>query len=165
LTNIDSEFYCYSNELHSHLPFDRLWFELLCAQYTLRTKIINWPFARYVTPAMLVVYTQAKISHLVASLPTSRQQVVFALLVPSCQQVWNKLLTVVTILLILSDMLQGCSHKTTSTQSWYITILLQSCVVNIVAFLLGNDCIRLHLSVLEQPCNKSNNAMKLVKEF
>jgi hypothetical protein len=44
-------------------------------------------------------------SHLVASLPTSRQQVVFALLVPSCQQVWNKLLTVVTTLLVLSDLL------------------------------------------------------------
>ena len=38
--------------------------------------------------------TRVKISHLVASLPTSRQQVVFALLVPSCQQVWNKLLTI-----------------------------------------------------------------------
>jgi hypothetical protein len=38
-------------------------------------------------------YTR-KISHLVACLPpTSRQQVVFALLVPSCQRVWNKLLT------------------------------------------------------------------------
>jgi hypothetical protein len=32
--------------------------------------------------------------HLVASLPTGRQQVVCALLVvPSCQQVWNKLVT------------------------------------------------------------------------
>ncbi len=38
--------------------------------------------------------THAKISQLVASLPTSRQQVVFALLVPSCQQVCNKLLTI-----------------------------------------------------------------------
>jgi hypothetical protein len=38
--------------------------------------------------------THAIISHLVASLPTSRQQVVFALLVTSCQQVWNKLLTI-----------------------------------------------------------------------
>jgi acylaminoacyl-peptidase len=36
-------------------------------------------------------YTR-KISRLIASLPTSRQQVVFALLVPSCQQVWNNLL-------------------------------------------------------------------------
>jgi hypothetical protein len=40
-----------------------------------------------------VKLTHAKISHLVASLPTSRQQVVFAMLVPSCQRVWNKLLT------------------------------------------------------------------------
>ena len=39
------------------------------------------------------VYTRVKISNLVASLPTSRQQVVFTLLVPSCQQVSNKLLT------------------------------------------------------------------------
>ena len=34
--------------------------------------------------------------HLVASVPTSRQQVVFALLVQSCQQVSTTLLTVVT---------------------------------------------------------------------
>ena len=33
------------------------------------------------------------ISHLVTRLSTSRQQAVFALLVTSCQQVWNKLLT------------------------------------------------------------------------
>jgi hypothetical protein len=37
--------------------------------------------------------THVKISHLVTSLPTSRQQDVFALLVTSCQQVWNNLLT------------------------------------------------------------------------
>jgi hypothetical protein len=37
--------------------------------------------------------TRVKISHFVASLLTSRQQVVFVLLVPSCQQVRNKLLT------------------------------------------------------------------------
>ena len=37
--------------------------------------------------------TRVKISQLVASLLTSRLQVVFALLVTSCQQVWNKLLT------------------------------------------------------------------------
>jgi hypothetical protein len=35
--------------------------------------------------------TRVKISHLVTSLPTSRQQVVFALLVPSCQQAVNNL--------------------------------------------------------------------------
>ena len=38
--------------------------------------------------------THAKISQLVASLPTSGQQVVFKLLVPSCQQVCNKVLTI-----------------------------------------------------------------------
>ena len=37
--------------------------------------------------------THVKMSQLVASLQTSRQQVVFARLVTSCQQVWNKLLT------------------------------------------------------------------------
>jgi hypothetical protein len=37
--------------------------------------------------------THANISHIVRSLPTSRQQDVFALLVTSCQQVWNNLLT------------------------------------------------------------------------
>ena len=25
MTNIDNELYCYSNEFHSHLPFDRPW--------------------------------------------------------------------------------------------------------------------------------------------
>ena len=43
----------------------------------------------------------AKASHLVASLSTSRQQDVFALLAQSCQQVWNKLLKLVTSLLAL----------------------------------------------------------------
>ena len=38
--------------------------------------------------------THVKISQLVASLQTSRQQVVFARLVTSCQQVCNKLLTI-----------------------------------------------------------------------
>ena len=37
--------------------------------------------------------THVKISQLVASLQTSRQQVVFAWLVTSCQQLWNKLST------------------------------------------------------------------------
>ena len=56
--------------------------------------------------------THVKISQLVASLQTSRQQVVFALLVTSCQQVWNKLLaTCSKIVDILSDLLQGCSNQ------------------------------------------------------
>jgi hypothetical protein len=45
------------------------------------------------------------------SLPTSRQQVVFALLVPSCQQVWNKLLTTCKNLVDIIRLLQGCSNK------------------------------------------------------
>ena len=49
----------------------------------------------------------------VTSLFTSCQQVVFAPLVPSLlQQVWNKLLKqLVTSLMALSDLLQGCSDK------------------------------------------------------
>jgi hypothetical protein len=85
--------------------------------------------------------THAKISHLVANLSTSRQQVVFALLVPSCQHVWNKLLTtcnnLVDIIRLVARLFQHV---------WYshdITILLQPCVVNLVTFLLYHDCIRL----------------------
>ena len=85
--------------------------------------------------------THVKISHLVASLPTSRQQVVFAILVPSCQQVWNKLLTtcnnLVDIIRLVARLFQQvrCSHD--------ITILLQPCALNLVPFLLYHDCIRL----------------------
>ena len=85
--------------------------------------------------------THAKISQLVASLQTSRQHVVFARLVTSCQQVWNKLLTtcnkLVHIVRIVTRLFQqGCySHD--------ITILLQPCVVNLVTFLLYHDCIKL----------------------
>ena len=85
--------------------------------------------------------THVKISPLVASLQTSRQQVVFARLVTSCQQVWNKLLTtcnnLVDIVILVTRLFQqGCySHD--------ITILLQPCVVNLVTSLLYHDCIRL----------------------
>jgi hypothetical protein len=85
--------------------------------------------------------TCIKISHLVASLLTSRQQVVFALLVPTCQQVWNKLLTtcnnLVDIIRLVAMLFQQvrCSLD--------ITILSQPCVVNLVTFLLYHDCIRL----------------------
>jgi hypothetical protein len=75
-------------------------------------------------------FEHVTISHLVASLPTSRQQAVFALLVEGGREVWNKLLTtcdnlvdivrlvaicnsqqLVTTLLILSGLLQDCSDK------------------------------------------------------
>ena len=84
--------------------------------------------------------THVKISQLVASLQTSRQQVVFARLVTSCQQVWNKLLTtcnnLVDIIRLVTRLFQQgcCNHD--------ITILLQLCVVNLVTFLLYHDCIR-----------------------
>ena len=100
--------------------------------------------------------THVKISQLVASLQTSRQQVVFARLVTSCQQVWNKLLTtcnnLVDIIRLVTRLFQqGCYNHD-------ITIFLQPCVVNLVTFLLYHDCIRL----FEQPCNKCDNVIKLV---
>ena len=78
--------------------------------------------------------THVKISQLVASLQTSRQQVVFARLVTSCQQVWNKLLTtcnnLVDIIRLFTRLFQhGCYNHD-------ITILLQPCVVNLVTFLI-----------------------------
>ena len=86
-------------------------------------------------------YTHVKISQPVASLQTSRQQVVFARLVTSCQQVWNKLLTtynnLVDIIRLVTRLFQqGCYNHD-------IAILLQPCVVNLVTLLLYHDCIRL----------------------
>jgi hypothetical protein len=95
-------------------------------------------------------YTRVKISHLVASLLTSRQQVVFTLLVPSCQQVWNKLLTtcnnIVDIIRLVIRLFQQVRY------SHDITVLLQPCmcVVNLVTFLLYRDCIRLVRTTLLQ---------------
>ena len=84
--------------------------------------------------------THAKISQLVASLQTSRQQVVLARLVTSCQQVWSKLLItcdkLVHIVRIVTRLFQQSCYS-------HITILLQPCVVNLVTFLLYHDCIRL----------------------
>ena len=82
--------------------------------------------------------TQEKISQLVASLQKNRQQVVFARLVKSRQQVRNKLFTTCDNLVDIVTRLfqQGCySHD--------FTILLQPCVVNLVTILLYHDCIRL----------------------
>ena len=95
-------------------------------------------------------------SQLVASLQTSCQQVVFAWLIASCRQVWNKLLTtcynLVDIVRLVTRLFQqGCYNHD-------ITILLQPCVVNFVTFLLYHDCIRL----VRQSCNKSDNGIKFV---
>jgi hypothetical protein len=81
------------------------------------------------------------------------QQVVFALLVTSCQQVWNKLLT------ICNNLYQACYKffPTSPIQSWYSS-LLQPCVVNFVTLLF----IMTVSDLLEQPCDKSDNVIKLV---
>jgi hypothetical protein len=76
--------------------------------------------------------THAKISHLSAS----RQQVVFALFVPSCQQVWNELLTIYNNFV---DIMTCCKVVAITV----VTILLQPCVINLVTFWLYHDCIRL----------------------
>ena len=80
-----------------------------------------------------------KLWHLVASLPTVCQQVVFELLVPNCRQVWNNLLTtcnnLVNIIGLVARLFQQVRY------SHDITILLQHCVVNLVTFLLYHDCI------------------------
>ena len=73
----------------------------------------------------------AKNSHLVTSLQRSCQQVVIALLVPSCQQVWNNLLTICNNLVESSDLLQVHVRHMHD-----INILLQPCVVNLVTSLL-----------------------------
>ena len=95
----------------------------------------------YLSYDNIIRTTHVKISQLVASLQTTRQQVVFARLVTSCQQVWNKLLTtcnnLVDIIRLVTRLFQqGCYDHD-------ITILLQPCVVNLVTFLLYHVCIRL----------------------
>ena len=82
-----------------------------------------------------------KISQLVASLQTSRQQVVFAWLVTSCQQVWNKPLTTCNNLVDIVRLVTRLFQQ--SCYNHHIIILLQPCVVNLVTFLLYHDCIRL----------------------
>jgi hypothetical protein len=79
-----------------------------------------------------------KISHLVASLLTNRQQVVFALLAPSCPQVWNNLSTACWYY-------QTCSKvvPTSPIQSW---------CNNIVTTLWRQPCNILVISRLYQTC-------------
>ena len=85
--------------------------------------------------------THVKISQLAASLQTSRQQVVFAQLVTSCQQVWNKLLTTCNN---LADIIRR--YKVVPTR------LLQSWYNNIVTALCGQPCNILVISWLHQTC-------------
>ena len=116
---------------------------LNCMYYSASCSFIFSPCSQW-------FYTTAKIPHILASLPTSRQQVVFILL------------------LILSDLLQGCSNKSDTVIH---NNIVTTCVVNLVTFLLYHDCTRPFRTalivtfllchdctvpdVLEQPCNKS----------
>jgi hypothetical protein len=111
-----------------------------------RLYVVLWPsyeLRSFLGPqaGKIVMINWWKISHLVASLPTSHQQVVFAMLVPSSQQIWNKLLTTCNkldgIIRLVTRLFQQVRY------SHAIIILLQSCVVNLVTFLLYHDCIRL----------------------
>jgi hypothetical protein len=103
-------------------------------------------------------HVKSHISHPVACLPTSRQQVLFALLVPSFQQVWNKLLTTCNDLVDIIRLVARFFQQVRYTHE--ITILLQPCVVNLVTFLLYD--IMTVSDLLEQPRNKSDNAIKLL---
>ena len=94
-----------------------------------------------VQPTLNKPYTHVKISQLVAGLQTSHQQVVFTWLVPSCQQVWDMLLStwnsLVEIIKLVTMLFQQACYNHD------ITILLQSHVVDLVTFLLHHDCIRI----------------------
>jgi ArsR family metal-binding transcriptional regulator len=83
-------------------------------------------------------------------------QVVFALLVTSCQQVWKKLLTIcnnlVDIIRLVTRLFQQVRYSHDKA------VLLQPCVVNLVTILF----IMTVSDLLEQSCDKSDNAIKLV---
>ena len=113
--------------------------------------------------------THIRISQFVTSLLTSCEQVVFAWLVTSCQQVWNKSLTACNKLVIIRHITrlfwQGCHNHD-------ITILLQPCVVNLVAILFYHDYIRLVRAIyLVTSCwqlvlnNSWRNSLQLVYEL
>jgi hypothetical protein len=94
--------------------------------------------------------THAKFSHLVASLPTSRQQVVFALLVTNCQQVWNKLLTTCNKLDGIIRLVRCKVVPTSPIQWWYN---------NIVTTLCGEPC-----NILVISCYKLITACSILVE-
>jgi hypothetical protein len=80
----------------------------------------------------------------------------FALLVTSCQQVWNKLLTICNNLVDIIRLVARLFQKV--RYSHEIAVLSQPCVVNLVTFLFNMTVS----DVLEQPCDKSDNAIMLV---
>jgi hypothetical protein len=99
-------------------------------------QVVHVPFAS----------THVKISHLATSLPTSRQQDVFALLVPSCQQVWNNLLTTCNNLVEIIRLVARLFWQVCYMLD--ITRLLQPCVDNLVTSLLYHGCNKLVSTIL-----------------
>jgi hypothetical protein len=102
---------------------------------------------------MAIPATYTQISHHVTSLSTSRQQKLSS---HCLSQVWNKLLTIcnnlVNIIRLVTRLFQQVRY------SHHIAVLLQPCVDNLVTFLF----IMTVSDFIEQPCNKSDNAIKLV---
>jgi hypothetical protein len=78
-----------------------------------------------------------KISHLVASLPTSCVRTARPKLSTSLEQAVNSCDNLVDIVRLVARLFQQVRY------SHDITILLQPCVVNVVTFFLYHDCIRL----------------------
>ena len=99
-----------------------------------------YPMQKYVTPKKLRKGLACILLSCIASLPTSCLHSSHCL-----SQVVSKFGTnceqLVTTLLILSDLLQGCSNRVRYNRD--IAILFQPCIVNLVTFLLYHDCIRL----------------------
>ena len=65
------------------------------------------PFSKMNVPCLHET-AHAKISQLVARLPLSRQQIVFALLVPSCQQVCYKLFKIFMLQRCVINLVRSC---------------------------------------------------------
>ena len=93
----------------------------------------------------LLMYTR-KNAQVVTSLPTSRQQDVFALLVTSCQQVWNNLLTTCNNLVEIIRLVARLFWQVRYMLD--ITRVLQPCVDNLVTSLLYHGCNKLVSTVL-----------------
>jgi hypothetical protein len=87
-----------------------------------------------------------KNAQVVTSLPTSRQQDVLALLVTSCQQVCNNLLTTCNNLVEIIRLVARLFRQVRDMLD--ITRLLQPCVDNLVTSLLYHGCNKLVSTIL-----------------
>ena len=66
--------------------------------------------------------------------------------VTSCQQVWNKLLTICNNLIDIISLVTRLFQQVRYSHD--IAVLLQPCVVNLVTFLLYHGCVRLARTTL-----------------